>query len=202
MTQFSYPNDRTPLKVSESHSDSAVTVKVENPDADATNKYFNDGSRVRIEVFVPRKSNLKINATGEIRIDGVSGNIELTGGDETINVRDSDGSLNVTNGDGQVRIVGFRGDLNAKTADGEIRMDGDFSSIVGSARDGSFVLTVPENFDGDIVTPGDRFIIEDLPNNKRLSGNKWRFGNGGRTYQFSAADGRLTIQNRDLIEGN
>ncbi len=190
-----------PLKVSETHTDSNVSISVDEPRNNNGLRYYGDGQRTVIEVYVPRKSNLKVTANGELRVDGVSGNLELKGTDGMINVRDSDGKLNVTNGDGQVRIVGFRGELIATTGDGEVRMDGDFSRITASSGDGAFVLTVPENFDGDIVTPGDRFAIEDLPNNKKLSDNKWRFGNGGRTYQFSSADGCLTVQNRNLIIG-
>ncbi|HLA95651.1 MAG TPA: hypothetical protein VK612_08015, partial [Pyrinomonadaceae bacterium] len=159
-----------------------------------------DDQDIRIDVFVPRKSNIKIITEGEIRLEGVSGEIDLVGDNGAIDVRGSDGKLNVSNTDGTVRIIGFRGDLIAKTSDGEVYMDGDFNKITGEASDGRFVLTVPENIDADIVTPGDRFAIEDLPNNKQLSDNNWRFGKGGRKYSFSSMDGSLLVQNRDLVE--
>ena len=35
---------------------------------------------------MPRKSNLKISSKGEIRLEDVSGDVELSGGEESINV--------------------------------------------------------------------------------------------------------------------
>ncbi|MEJ7622855.1 MAG: DUF4097 family beta strand repeat-containing protein [Pyrinomonadaceae bacterium] len=204
VTQFTDPRNRSEINMTESHTETSLNLAVENPSYSARNgSLFEQNREVRIEVFVPRKTNLKIEANGAIRLEGVTGEIVLKGGDETVNVRDSGGKLNVTNADGQVRIIGFTGDLTAKTEDGEVRIDGDFSRIAASSVDGRFVLTLPEGFDGEIQTPGNRLTIEDLPNNTRLSDNRWRFGKGGgRTYDFSQVEGSVIIQNRDLIDGD
>lgn len=201
VTQFSDPRNSSSITMSESHTDTTVNLKVENhAHAARAGNFIDTSRRMRIEIYLPKKSNLKITSNGEVRVEGVTGDLQLVAEDEDVNVRDSSGTLQVTNLDGQVRIIGFRGDLTAKTADGEIRMDGDFSRIVGSSADGRFILTVPENFDGDIQTPSNNLSIEDLPNNKKLSDRKWRFGKGGRLYHFSSVDGSLVIQNRDLLQ--
>lgn len=205
VVQYSDPRNRQAIDVKETHSDSAVNIQVTNPAVDAREGNFRDSRRVHIEVFVPKKSNLKIDANGTIRLDGVSGDLQVIGGDENIDVRDSEGKLNVTNQDGQVRILGFRGDLVAKTQDGDVRLDGDFASINAQAVDGNFVLTVPDDLDADILGSGDdafSFRIEDIENGKQVSENNWRFGKGTRKYKFKATDGGLTVQNRDLLVGD
>lgn len=203
VTQFADARARQNLNIKETHTDSAVNITVENPLAEARNGMFDDDRRVTIEVFVPRKADLKIDANGTIRLDGVSGELQIVGADEKIDVRDSGGKLTVSNSDGQVRIIGFRGDLVAKTVDGDVRMDGDFNSIIGNANDGSFILTVPQDLDAEISGRGRHgftYSIEDVEPDKKLGENLWRFGSGSKKYRFQSNDGTLVVQNRDLIE--
>jgi PKD repeat protein len=196
VTQFTDVRNRQPIVVKETHGDSEVNISVTNPEDN------DDESRpVRIEVFVPRKSNLKIDASGTIRLDGVSGDLQVIGDDQSIDVRDSDGKLNVSNTDGQVRIIGFKGELIAKTVDGSVRMDGDFTSIIGKAEDGTFLLTVPSDIDADITGSGEDFTIEvqEMSTGKQISENNWRFGKGSRKYSFASMDGTLVVQNRNSL---
>ncbi|MFT3744998.1 MAG: DUF4097 family beta strand repeat-containing protein [Pyrinomonadaceae bacterium] len=196
VTQFTDVRNRQPIIAKETHGDSDVTITVTNP---ADN---NDDSRpVRIEVFVPRKANLKIDASGTIRLEGVSGDLQVIGDDQSIDIRDSDGKLDVANNDGQVRIIGFKGELIAKTVDGTVRMDGDFTSIVGRASDGTFLLTIPSDIDADISGTGEDFAVEfqELDNGKRVTDNNWKFGNGSRKYRFMSDDGTLVVQNRKSL---
>lgn len=190
----------SPTTVKEEQTSSGVNITVGNGSSKAGDDLFQGGSeRRRLEVFVPRKSNLKITADGEIRLEGVSGELEVFGNDGAIDVRGSDGKLKVTNTDGPVRVIGFNGDLTAETVDGEVYLDGEFNKIDGKAVDGKFVLTLPEGADADIRAPGERVAIEDLPNGTKVSENNWRFGKGGRKYNFSSVDGSLEVRNRDLI---
>lgn len=204
VTQYSDARNREPLNLKEDHSDSAVNLTVGNADRDGMS--YDESRRVRIEIFVPRKTNLKIDAGGAIRLDGVSGDLQIIGSDENIDIRDSDGKLNVSNSDGDVRIIGFRGELTAKTSDGDVRMDGDFTSINAQSNDGSFVLTVSSDIDADIVGSGKdgfSFDIDEVEGGKQISENNWKFGKGSRKYRFTSNDGSLTVQNRNqLIEDN
>ena len=204
VTQYADARNREPLNLKEEHSDSAVNLTVGNTDRDSLS--YDESRRVRIEIFVPRKTNLKIDAGGAIRLDGVSGDLQIIGSDENIDIRDSDGKLNVSNSDGDVRIIGFRGELIARTSDGDVRMDGDFTSINAQSNDGSFVLTVSSDIDADIVGSGKdgfSFDIDEVEGGKQISENNWKFGKGSRKYRFTSNDGSLTIQNRNqLIEDN
>ncbi len=197
VTQFSDPNNRTPLKVTENHNESAVNIKVENPSYEARDgHFFDDSRRMRIEVFVPRKSNLKISTNGEIRLEGVSGDVELAGSEESINVRDVDGSLRVSNSDGRIRVIGFRGDIDAQTSDGTINLEGDFSKLHAHAGDGSIVITLPENASADIESNCDR-IQSDGVEVVRVSGDenlsKYRIGKGGSLFKIET-EGEIKIR--------
>jgi DUF4097 and DUF4098 domain-containing protein YvlB len=184
--------------MNENHTDSAVNIKVTNPDSEANDGNFLDDSKsVRIEVFVPRKSDLKIVSNGEIRLEGVSGNVELSGGDESINVRDVQGNLILKNADGLVRVIGFKGGLEAVTADGDIYLEGDFDRLTGKAESGNFVVTLPEMVNADIVSN----LAVQSDGLKLTPGgeNKWRLGKGGANYNFQLSDGSVLLRNASAI---
>ena len=189
------------LEVRADAAESEVNIKVTNLDTAAFKDLYNNSvSQTRVEIFVPKKSNLKIVTDGEIRVEGVSGNIELTGQDDAINIRDGDGQLRVASANGRIRVIGFRGEVNADTVNGDVYLEGDFVRMLGQASDGTFVLTLAEDADADIETDSKAFSIEDLPNNKKLSNGNWRFGKGGRKYKFASGSGGVVIRNTDLIK--
>jgi hypothetical protein len=187
-------------KVSESHSDSAVTLKVSGSDSEDNPVGFGDHSSLtRIDVYVPRKSNLKIVSDKEIWLNGVSGELEIIGGDEPLNIRDSDGKLNLTNEDGRVRVIGFDGDVAARTSDGDVYLEGKFSKLVGRADSGAFTVTLPPDANADITTNTDPQSEGFALSNK--GSNKWRLGSGGSNYSFDLTDGELTIRNSSVLIG-
>ncbi len=190
-----------PLKVSETHGESNVTITVDEPKDNNGLRFYGDGQKTVIEVYVPRKSNLKIMANGEIRLDGVSGEIDLTGSDSAINVRDSDGKLRIKSYDGRVRVIGFTGELNAETGDGDVYLEGDFTKLTGKAGDGSFFLTVLSDPNLDIEANIEALKVENLRFPTKPSENVWRFGSGGPKYSFIVADGNVTIRRADTSSG-
>lgn len=203
VTELSNQRGTQPVSITQNQTDSSISLKVvTNAKAPRSESFFVDPKSVRVEVFVPRKSNLKITTDGEIRMDGVSGEIELIGGGESINVRDGNGRLTVVNTDGVVRVVGFNGELDAKTNDGEVYLEGEFSRISGSASDGSFILNVPPTLNADIMANLEEIIVNDLPAPKAISAGNWRIGNGGSKYDFKFVDGCLTLKNSKTISSN
>ncbi len=203
VTQYTDPRNPGPLQMTESHTDSAVNINVQNTNYEERGGLFNNSSRqVRIEVFVPRKSNLKITANGEIRLDGVSGDVELAGSDESINVRDVDGSLRVSNSDGRIRVIGFKGDIDAKTSDGTISLEGDFRKLSAKAGAGAIMLTLPEDVSADLLAncnelSGDGITLT------RVSGNdaqtKYRLGKGGPVYTISTG-GEIRVRGNGTLK--
>ena len=82
LTKSSTRSDGTPLNITQEVTESNVLLRI--PNNESRGPKFGHGRFVRgsIEVFVPRKSNLNITTDGEIRLDGVTGDIELNGEDE------------------------------------------------------------------------------------------------------------------------
>ena len=133
---------------------------------------------VRIEVFVPKKSNLRILTDREIRVEGITGNIDLSGNDGAINVRDSEGKLKLTAGNAMVRVIGFTGEIDSRTTDGTNFFEGDFAKFFAKTVDGKIILTLPEDADIDIQTESDiqseGFKLSEIDGAHRI-------GRGGKT---------------------
>ncbi|MEP6705793.1 MAG: hypothetical protein ABJB34_13385, partial [Acidobacteriota bacterium] len=189
--------------VTEESKDSTVTVKVTNntdPSAFAMPSIQFDPERVRVEVFVPRKSNLRIVTDGEIRLDGVSGEIELKGEDESINIRDVDGHLSLSANEARVRVIGFKGDYDSQTASGDVFLEGDFNTLSAKATDGTVTLTLPENSNAsfvsntDVQSEGIQVIQEDE--------HTWRLGRGGSRFNFDFNQGKLIVRGSGAVNTN
>jgi DUF4097 and DUF4098 domain-containing protein YvlB len=196
VTQYDNSRNSTPLQITENHNDSAVNIKITNNDPDRPSK----DPLTHIDVFVPRKSNLKIISNGEIRLEGVSGDLDITGSNEPVNIRDSQGKLSITNCDGRVRVIGFEGDVTARTSDGDVYLEGNFSKLTAKAQDGNFTVTLPANTNADISANTDLETDGfDIP--KRGS-NSWRMGSGGSKFDFNLGDGQLLIRNSTVLSQN
>ena len=203
LTQVSSTSDHSPLKISEDHTDSAVNISVDDP---AASKAYldNELKRVHIEIFVPRKSNLKIKANGEIRLEGVSGDVSLTGGEDSINVRDVDGILQVANSDGRIRVIGFRGEINAESSGGSISLEGDFQKLKAHANIGSIMLTLPDDAQADIETTssaiqGEGITLTRTGGDEKLA--KYRIGKGGARFQIET-DGEVKIRGAGTLRSS
>jgi DUF4097 and DUF4098 domain-containing protein YvlB len=202
VTQYSDPRHQMPLNVVENHTDSSVNINVENPDGDPKGGVFNNTPQVRIEIFVPKKSNLKIDANGEIRIEGVSGDVKLAGGDKSINVRDVDGTMTVTNGDGRVRVIGFRGTLEAQTGDGSMNLEGDFQGLTARSGDGSITVTLPDGAGADLDSNCDAVVGEGISLTRSSGENersRYKVGSGGSAFRIDS-EGEIRIRSASSLK--
>ncbi|MEP6850833.1 MAG: DUF4097 family beta strand repeat-containing protein [Acidobacteriota bacterium] len=202
-TLIKFDTNRNVDKVvsTETHTESSVYIKV-NKKSDNSFPGFdwNNLPRTRVEVFVPKRSNLKITTGGEIRLENVSGEINLTGGEESIDVRDSDGKMTLATSCGQVRVIGFNGQLNAKTQQGSVFLEGQFDQLSADAGDGSVVLTLPEDANAGIMSNTD--VDADGVKLVKEKDDLWRIGKGGPTYNFDFGDGHLLVRNASGISTN
>jgi DUF4097 and DUF4098 domain-containing protein YvlB len=204
ISKLSKNQNSKPIEFDIKNTDSEVSIKsvVQNLDktitttsvSKSTNQSFNfyqeKNEIVRIEVFVPKKTNLKISSEEEVRLEGVSGNLEIIGNDESINVRDSEGTLKLSNTDGRVRIIGFKGELDSKTDDGEVFLEGDFSKINAIAFDGTYTLTLAENTNADVSSNLKSLQYGDAEVNVT---NGIKIGKGGAKYNFMLEDGKVIL---------
>jgi DUF4097 and DUF4098 domain-containing protein YvlB len=183
--------------------DSTVTLKVTNNMDDTPGPrppFQMSPENVRIEVYVPRKSDLNISTDGEIRVDGVSGDIKLHGEDESINVRDVDGHLNLSANQARVRVIGFKGDFDSETACGDVFLEGDFKTLSAKATTGTVTLTLPENSNASFVSNTD--VEGDGVDVIQEDEHTWRLGRGGSRYNFNFDEGKLVVRGAGEIISN
>lgn len=186
----------TPPIVTDYHDNSSVTIKVANSSR-APFELYSNPDRVRVEVFVPRKSNVKISSDAEIRVEGVSGDIELRGGNESINVRDVDGKMTLVANEALVRVIGFQGELTSQTKCGDVFLEGDFKKLNAKATDGTVTLTVPDNADATLTS--NTQIESDGVEVVHEGEKTWRLGKGGLNYNFDFNDGKLVVRSSSTV---
>ncbi len=194
---------RQPIELTASQKNAGnVEIKVINTNESGNNVRSNpDSMRVHLEVFVPKKSNLKIVTSDEVRLEGVSGDIDLQGGDQPINIRDTSGKLNLKAEDAMVRVIGFSGELISNLADGDMFLEGNFQKITANAVDGTIVLTLPDQTNANITAntesiegDGIDLIREENPASEKI---RWRIGKGGKNFNFNLADGNVIIRSQN-----
>lgn len=205
--KFSRNRNQPPVELKAEQTEAGVDISVANSARGSRGgNSFEDSNKVSVEVYVPKKSNLRITANGEIRLENVSGEIELNGSDESINVRDSSGKLRVSADDGRIRILGFRGELDAVSADGETFLEGEFEKLSARTIDGTIVLTLPRNFNADIESNlkdifAEGFELQHIGDGQSTS--RWKLGKGGANYRlYTTADGKISVRNKNALQSN
>ena len=162
--------------------------------------YSSDAS-AEFDVYVPRNATLFVSSgDGRLRVEGVSGEVELHTGDGTIDVTGSRGRLRAETGDGRIRVEDFDGDAEARTGDGRITLDGNFRSLSARTGDGAISLSLPEGSNATIETNAesvfnDGVAVAETPETENRV-RRWRIGGGGQTFTLSTGDGRITIRRR------
>ena len=185
--------------VKSSESGGRIVIKVTDIPETSDNIFAGKKSfDSRVDIYVPAKSDLKIITNKEIRLDGVSGDVDLEGEEGAIDVRDGDGRLTLNSKSNQVRVVGFKGDLVAKTEAGNVFLEGDFASITGESEGANYILSLKDGTDAEIQADTDDINVGGLSNSKKISEHQWRIGNGGSKYRF-VTDGSVSIRNSDSI---
>jgi len=197
LVDLSRSNNAEDVKVTENASSDAVDLTVSGADE-------HDHLRVRLEIVVPRKTDLVIRTDGEIRVEKVTGKLDLQGDDNSVNITDSAGDLKVASGDGRVRIVGFSGKIDAKTADGMIVLDGDIDELNAVSDDGEVVLTLPRSVDADIDARSETFDLSGFDGRSAVSADgvtTFKLGRGGRKMTLQTGGG-IMLRSADQLQKN
>ena len=194
----------TVREIRSAKEDSAIEVK-DKADSDSVqinvSGYDSEPWRVRVDVFVPRKSNLKVTTDGEIRVDGVSGTLDLKGYDDSITLHDSDGKLLVASSAGRIRAVGFRGDVKAQTESGTVDLEGEFGQLTAMSDLGDIVVTVGSNFSGQFSATDEPIQFDGLTATRVGTDEDsfvYKIGNGGPNYLLQT-DGNIIVRNSDSL---
>lgn len=191
-------NSAISVKAEESEVNIKVSLETSAPGA----VDFEDAPKTRIEVFVPKKSSLKVLTDREIRVEGVSGTLDLRGADESINVRDGDGLLLASGKDARIRVIGFSGEVESRTLGGSMFLEGGLRRLLAETSSGEIILTLPEN-ENALIGSNKKINVEGTALTEQ-GDKKWRVGNGGggASYFLQSANGEIFVRNAEVIKSN
>lgn len=199
VTKVSRGRNFVPVTLDAKKDGDNVYIKVEGTEAEG---FFQETGPVRVEVYLPKKSHLRLLTDREIRLENVTGEIELRGGDGAINVRDAGGDMLISSGDGRIRVIGFDGALDAKSVDGELNLEGTFAKLSAQTVDGAIIFTVPADANINIESNrknvlADNVLLDHLGDSGSVS--NWKMNRGGETYKLYSVDGRIVVRAVDNL---
>ena len=214
------------LEVVTTQDGNRVEVEVKQPRSESLSGIgFHRSASARWIVSVPRRANIVARTgDGAIRVDGLTGRVELRTGDGSIRVADASGDLRLHTGDGSITVERAEGTLDLDTGDGGVNVTGKLSAVKMHTGDGSIVyraepgtvmsdawdittgdggisLYLPTDFDADVdARTGDGSIANDLAiAQSDVSGEnrrslRGRLGNGGKTLRLRTGDGAIRLR--------
>ncbi len=163
---------------------------------------YSSGASVELEVYVPRNATLKASSgDGRLRVEGVSGEVDLHTGDGSIDVANGGGRLRVDTGDGPIRITDFDGAADARTGDGRITLEGRFAELAARSGDGSISLALPADTNAVIETEAETVVndglaVSDDASSVEARARRWRVGSGGNKITLRTGDGQIILRRR------
>ena len=178
------------LEVGSSRSRDNITVKEENSDSkvnltiEGAAGVRPAGMRIgsRIVVYVPKRTDLKVVTDGEIRVEGVSGKLEVEGAEQSVNLRDIDGELNVTSTEGAIRVVGFNGKITAASDCGLLSLEGKFNGLEARSDSGEIVVTLPADSNANVTAYAERVRSEGIELKGTNVDANYLLGKGGDAF--------------------
>ncbi|HEY0876497.1 MAG TPA: DUF4097 family beta strand repeat-containing protein [Vicinamibacterales bacterium] len=178
----------------------------------------------RLIVNLPRQSDVRARSgDGSIKVDRVSGRVDLQTGDGSIRVADIVGDLTLETADGSITVDGAEGRLTLDTGDGSVNVSGKLGAIALHTGDGSIVyraepgtamsepweittgdgsvsLYLPPDFSAELdAHTGDGSIRTDLSvkgdgGDRERRTLKARIGNGGKLLRVRTGDGIIRLK--------
>lgn len=161
---------------------------------------FSSNASAEFDVYVPRSTTLVVSTgDGRVRVEGVSGDLDVRSGDGAIDVTGARGRLRAQTGDGRILVEGFDGDADAHTGDGRITLDGNFHTLAARTGDGTISLSVPDGTNATIETDAesvfnDGVAVAESPSEARV--RRWRIGGGGQLFTLRTGDGHVVLRRR------
>ena len=161
---------------------------------------YSSNADAEFDVYVPRNATLVVSSgDGRLRVDGVSGELDLRTGDGPIDVTGAKGRLRAETGDGRIRVENFDGDAEARTGDGRITLDGNFRTLTARTGDGGISLSLPEGANATVETNAesvynDGVAVAETDAESRV--RRWRVGGGGQLLSLRTGDGQIILRRR------
>ncbi|MET0625946.1 MAG: DUF4097 family beta strand repeat-containing protein [Pyrinomonadaceae bacterium] len=161
---------------------------------------YSSNASAEFDLYVPRNSTLFVSTgDGRLRVDGVTGELDIRTGDGPIDVTGARGKLRAETGDGRIRIDNFDGDADTRTGDGRITLDGNFRSLSARTGDGTISLTLPEGANATVETNAssvfnDGVAVAETEGEARV--RRWRVGSGGQVLTLRTGEGQIILRRR------
>jgi hypothetical protein len=129
------------LQVTATQEGDRIELDVKKPRSETFTGFgFHRSASARLIVSVPRRVNLFARTgDGSIRVEGLSGRIDLRTGDGSIRAADTSGDLRISTGDGSVTVDRVDGTLDLDTGDGGVNVSGKLTAVKMHTGDGSIV---------------------------------------------------------------
>lgn len=127
------------LVVSATQSAGVIEVEVKRPRSESLSGFgLHRTADAKLIVTLPRNANLRARSgDGAIRVEGVSGRLELRTGDGSVRASDVSGHVTIDTGDGSVTVMNADGHLQVETGDGSVSVSGTLGSVKLHTGDGS-----------------------------------------------------------------
>lgn len=172
-------------------------------------KVLSNSAAAEIEVYVPRNANLQASSgDGDIRLEDISGDLNLTTKDGAIEVENAQGRLRVNTDDGQIDIKNFKGEASVVSGDGQINLDGRFTQLAARTRDGGISLALASDVNAFIETNSESvsnkagLIIAETNDDSLRNVRRWKAGNGGETFKLITEKGSIYLRRADKLLSN
>ncbi len=132
------------LQVRAEQDGNTIEVEVKRPRTETLTAFaLHRSASAKLIVSVPAHTDVYArSADGSIRIDRVSGHVELRTGDGSIRASDISGDLTLNSGDGSITVNDAEGRLDLETGDGGVQVAGRLTSVKLHTGDGSVVYRV------------------------------------------------------------
>jgi DUF4097 and DUF4098 domain-containing protein YvlB len=214
------------LQVVVEQTGNVIDLEVKRPKSETfSGMGFRQPAYARLVVSVPRTTNVRARSgDGSIRIERVTGRIELRTGDGSIRASEVAGDLNFDTGDGSVVVEGAEGQLVVDTGDGSVSVSGSLGALKLHTGDGSVVyradpgtsmtdqwdittgdgsvtLYLPADLGAELdAHTGDGRITNDLSVEKADTDEKTRrtlrgrIGSGGKPLRVRTGDGAIRLK--------
>lgn len=181
------------LQVVVEQKGNVIDLEVKRPKSESFSRIgLQQTAYARLVVSVPRTTNIRARSgDGSIRIERVSGRIELRTGDGSIRASDVSGDMNFDTSDGSVVVEGAEGQLVVDTGDGSVNVSGKLGAVKLHTGDGSVVYradpgsSMTNAWD---ITTGDGSVTLYLPRSF------------GADVDAHTGDGRITSDLGDPVE--
>ena len=214
------------LQIVSTQDGSRIELEVKRPRSEGFSGIgLHRTASARLILSVPRKTDLRARSgDGSIRVERVSGRLELRTGDGSIRAMDVAGELVINTGDGSVTVSGAEGRLDLDTGDGGVNVSGRLGSVKLHTGDGSIVyraepesrmaddweittgdggvtIYLPEGFNADLdAHTGDGTVRSELKisgedgEDRRRRTLRGRIGEGGRSLRIRTGDGAIRLR--------